>query len=189
MPGRLRAARFMKGERDMDLRHFEKEPELGEGVFVADNARVSGDVVLGEKSSVWYGAALRGDVNAIRVGRRSNVQDNATLHGTRETGPVHVGDDVTIGHNAVCHACTVEDGCLIGMGAVILDGAVVGAGSLVAAGAVVTPGTIVPPRSFVRGLPARVVGPLSDEAVTAQLGNAEHYVGLAAAYLARADQR
>lgn len=173
----------------MDMRHVLAEPRFGRDVFVADTARVTGDVVLGDGCSVWYGAVLRGDVNVIRVGARSNVQDNATLHGTRGTGPVHVGEDVTIGHNAVVHACTVEDGCLVGMGAVLLDGAVIGAGSLVAAGAVVPPGTVVPPRSMVRGVPARVVAALSDEIVAANLENARHYVVLAAATRSRRDQR
>ena len=158
-------------------------PRLGHEVFVAGSAAVVGDVALGDGASVWYGASLRGDVHWIRVGPRTNVQDNATVHVSRGTHPCHLGADVTIGHNAVVHGCTVEDGCLIGMGAVVLDGAVVGEGSIVGAAALVTGGTRIPPRSLVLGAPAKVVRELTDEEVARSLANAAHYVRMSRMYL------
>jgi gamma-carbonic anhydrase len=159
-----------------------RHPDLHPSAWVAPSAIVAGDVTLGEGASVWYGASLRGDVHYIRVGDRSNVQDNAVLHVSRGTHPCVLGADVTVGHAAVVHGCTVEDGCLIGMGAVVLDGAVIGAGSTVGAGALVTGGTQVPPRSLVLGAPARVVRELTDEEVAANLANAAHYVRLTRMY-------
>ena len=160
-----------------------RSPRLGETVFVADTAAVVGDVTLGDGASVWYGASLRGDVHWIEVGAGSNVQDNATVHVSRGTHPCWIGADVTVGHNAVVHGCTVEDGVLVGMGAVVLDGAVVGEGSLVGAGALVVGGTVVPPRSLAVGHPARVVRPLTDEEVERNRANARHYVRMSRMYL------
>ncbi len=140
------------GQLDTFLR---REPRLGEGVYLARTAVVVGDVTLGDHSSVWYGAVLRGDINRIVVGHHSNVQDNAVLHLADEF-PCLVGNWVTIGHSANVHACTVEDECLIGIGATVLDGAVIGAQSLVGANALVTPGTRIPPGSLVVGAPAVV---------------------------------
>jgi carbonic anhydrase/acetyltransferase-like protein (isoleucine patch superfamily) len=137
-----------------------REPQVGQGVYIARTAVVVGDVTLGDFSSVWYGAVLRGDINRIVVGHHSNVQDNAVLHLADEL-PCLVGDWVTIGHSATVHACTVEDECLIGMGATVLDGAVIGAQSLVGANALVTPGTRIPPGSLVVGAPAVVKRALS----------------------------
>lgn len=157
-------------------------PRLGPDVWIAPSAAVYGDVELGEGSSVWFGAVLRGDVHYIRVGARTNVQDLAVVHVTRRTHPCVIGSGVTIGHGAIVHGCTVEDDCLIGMGAVVLDGAVIGAGSVVGAQALVTKDTVVPPRSLVLGSPARVVRPLSEEEVEAVRANAVHYVRLARMY-------
>lgn len=137
-----------------------REPQVGQGVYIARTAVVVGDVTLGDFSSVWYGAVLRGDINRIVVGHHSNVQDNAVLHLADEL-PCLVGNWVTIGHSATVHACTVEDECLIGMGATVLDGAVIGAQSLVGANALVTPGTRIPPGSLVVGAPAVVKRALS----------------------------
>ncbi|MDX1530364.1 MAG: gamma carbonic anhydrase family protein [Rhodothermales bacterium] len=159
-----------------------RHPRLGEGAWVASTAVVLGDVTLGPGASVWFGAMLRGDVHYIEVGAGSNVQDNAVLHVSRGTHPCVVGADVTVGHSAVVHGCTVEDGCLIGMAAVVLDGAVIGAGSIVGAKALVTKDTVVPPRSLVLGAPAKVVRPLTDEEVEANRANARHYVRLARMY-------
>ena len=157
-------------------------PRLAADAYVADTAAVVGDVTLGAGASVWYGASLRGDVHWVRVGARSNVQDNATVHVSRGTHPCAIGEGVTVGHNAVVHGCTVEDDVLIGMGAVVLDGAVIGAGSLVGAGALVTGNTVVPPRSLVLGSPARVVRSLTDAEVERNRANAAHYVRMAAMY-------
>jgi len=160
------------GQLDTFLR---RQPVLGRDVYLASSAVVLGDVTLGDHSSVWYGAVLRGDINRIVVGHHSNVQDNAVLHLADEF-PCLVGNWVTIGHSAVVHACTVEDECLIGIGATVLDGAIIGAQSLVGAGAVVTPGTVVPPGSMVLGAPAKVKRALTSEERAGLRHWAEKYV-------------
>lgn len=136
-------------------------PRFGEGVFLAETAVVLGDVVMGGNCSVWYNAVVRGDVHSIRIGDRVNVQDGAVLHCTYEQAPLTIGSDVSIGHNAIVHGCTVKDKVLIGMGAIVMDHAVIGEGSVVAAGAVVTQHMNVPPGSLVAGVPAKVIGPVS----------------------------
>jgi len=133
-----------------------QQPKLGKSVYIARSAVVLGDVKLGSFSSVWYNAVLRGDINRIVVGRRTNIQDNAVLHVADEF-PCLVGNYVTVGHLAIVHACKVGDEVLVGMGAVILDGAIVGKQSLIGAKAVVTPGMKIPPGSLVLGAPAKVV--------------------------------
>lgn len=155
-----------------------RQPRLAEGAFVADGARLVGDVELGAQASVWYNAVLRGDVNAIRVGARSNVQDNVSIH-VDASHPALIGEDVSIGHNAVVHGCEIGDGSLIGMGSVVLSGAVVGPQTLVAAGAVVLEGTVVPPRSLVAGVPAKVRRELSDDEVAGLRDNARRYLDTA----------
>jgi carbonic anhydrase/acetyltransferase-like protein (isoleucine patch superfamily) len=135
-------------------------PELGAGVFVAPNASVIGDVVLGVDSSVWFGAVLRGDAFPIRVGARTNIQDNAVVHITGGKAATRIGDDVTVGHLALVHGCTVGDRCLVGMGSILLDGAVIEDECFIAAGALVPPGMRIPSRSMVMGRPAKVVRPL-----------------------------
>lgn len=115
-----------------------------------------GDVQIGPESGIWFGVILRGDVNRIRIGRRTNLQDGTIVHVTSGTHPTVIGDGVTIGHGVTLHGCKVDDGCLIGIGAIVLDGAVIGESSMVAAGSLVVPGTVVPPRSLVVGSPARV---------------------------------
>ena len=141
--------------------YLRRKPVIGRNVYIAQGAVVIGDVTIGDNSSVWYNAVLRGDINRIVVGHHTNVQDNAVLH-LADDYPCLVGDHVTIGHSAIVHACTIEDEVLIGMGATILDGAVVGAQSLVGAHALVTQRTVVPPGSLVMGSPAKVVRPLTD---------------------------
>jgi carbonic anhydrase/acetyltransferase-like protein (isoleucine patch superfamily) len=154
-------------------------PRIPDSAFVAPTATVVGDVVLGEEASVWYGAVLRGDVGAIRVGRRSNIQDGCVLHLTRGGPPIEVGDEVTVGHRVILHGANVGDRCLVGMGSVLLDGCVIGEESLVGAGSVVLEGTRVPPRSFLAGVPARIKGPIPD-AIRARLReSADGYVLLA----------
>jgi carbonic anhydrase/acetyltransferase-like protein (isoleucine patch superfamily) len=137
-------------------------PTLGRGVFVADTAAVIGDVHLGDSCGVWFGAVVRGDYFPIRVGARTNIQDNAVLHITAGKAATTVGDDVTIGHSAIVHGCTIGARCLVGMGSTVLDGAVIGEDSFIAAGSLVTPGTVVPPRSFVMGRPAKVTRKVTD---------------------------
>ena len=131
-------------------------------LFVAANAAVIGSVELGEHSSVWYGAVLRGDTEPIRIGARSNIQDGTVVH-TDDGFPTTIGDDVTVGHNVILHGCTIEDGCTIGMGAILLNGSRVGANSLVAAGALLPEGREYPPDSLIMGVPARPVRELTQE--------------------------
>ena len=154
-------------------------PALGRDVFVAESASIIGDVRLGDEASVWFGAALRGDYCPIRVGARSNVQDNVVLHIAAGTGPTTIGDDVTIGHAAVVHACTVGNRCLIGMGSIVLDGAIIGDESFVAAGTLVTPRTVVPPRSFVLGRPSKIVRPVTEAELASIRESAADYVRFA----------
>jgi gamma-carbonic anhydrase len=137
-----------------------KQPKLGKGVYIARGAAVLGDVTLGDYSSVWYNAVLRGDINRIVVGHHTNVQDNAVLH-LADDFPCILGNYVTIGHSAVVHACRVGDEVLVGMGAIILDGAVIGKQSIIGAKALVTQGTKIPPGSLVLGAPAKVVRALT----------------------------
>lgn len=158
-------------------------PKLGDEVFVAPGAWVIGDVVVGDRSSIWFNTVVRGDVNTIRIGCETNIQDNASLHVTEIRFPLIIGDRVTVGHRAVVHGCTVEDECLIGMGAIVLDGARIGKGSIVAAGAVVSPGMEVPSGCVVMGVPAAVKKDLSEEETAQLRGSALHYVKLAAHYL------
>ncbi len=133
-----------------------KLPSIPPTCYIDPSAQLIGDVVLGEQVSMWMNAVVRGDVHSIRIGARSNVQDCAVLHGMRHRYAVHVGEGVSIGHNATVHGCIIEDDCLIGIGAAVLNGARIGEGSIVAAGAVVPEGMTVAPRSLVMGVPARV---------------------------------
>jgi carbonic anhydrase/acetyltransferase-like protein (isoleucine patch superfamily) len=158
-------------------------PRLGEGVYIAPTAVVIGDVELGAGSSIWYGAVVRGDVWRVRVGEFSNIQDGCVCHVTTGGPELVIGRNVTIGHRAVLHSCTIEDACLIGMGAVILDGAVIGEGSVVAAGAVVLEGMRIPPRSLVAGIPAGIKRSVDEETVRSIRERAEEYNKLALAYL------
>ncbi|CAH0155376.1 gamma carbonic anhydrase family protein [Microbacterium foliorum] len=152
-----------------------KEPSIADDVFVADGARIVGQVSLAAGSSIWYNAVLRADSASITVGARSNLQDNVSVHVDADH-PVLLGADVSIGHNAVVHGCTIGDGSLIGMGAVVLSGAVIGAGCLVAGGAVVLGGTEVPDGSLVAGVPAAVRRALTDEERAGLRANAEAYL-------------
>jgi carbonic anhydrase/acetyltransferase-like protein (isoleucine patch superfamily) len=158
-------------------------PRIGERVFVAENATLIGNVTVGDDCSIWYGAVLRGDMHFISIGSRTNIQDNRVLHITADTHPTIVAEEVTIGHAAIVHGCTVKRGALIGMGSCVLDGAVIGESSLVAAGAVVSEGMIVPPRVLVAGVPAKVKRPLTDAELERLEMSWRHYVELKDAYL------
>jgi carbonic anhydrase/acetyltransferase-like protein (isoleucine patch superfamily) len=160
-------------------RFLRQSPTIGQGVFVARSAVLVGAVTLGDHSSVWHNAVLRGDLNRITVGHHTNVQDNAVLH-VADDLPCQVGHFVTVGHSAILHACTIEDEVLVGMGATVLDGAVIGAHSLVAANALVARGVVVPPGSLVVGSPARVIRALTAEERAEVRAAAEKYVELAA---------
>ena len=158
-------------------------PSVEDSAWIAPNATLVGNVTLGPESSVFYGAVLRGDTDAIVLGARSNLQDNVVVH--CDTGiPTTIGSGVSVGHGAVVHGCTIEDDCLIGMHATIMNGAVIGAGSLVAGGAVVLEGAEFPPRSLIAGVPAKLRRELSDDEVAALRVNADHYVELSRAHAA-----
>ena len=151
-------------------------PTVHPSAFIDISAQVIGDVHVGAESSIWMNAVVRGDVNLIRIGARTNVQDLTMVHVMSRTHPTIIGDDVTVGHSAVLHGCTIEDRCLIGMGAVLLNGCRIGSGSIVAAGAVVPEGMVVPPGSMVMGLPAKVRRPLTPEEDASIKRYADNYV-------------
>jgi carbonic anhydrase/acetyltransferase-like protein (isoleucine patch superfamily) len=164
-------------------------PVIAPDVFLAENASVIGDVVIGAGSSIWYGTVIRADVMPIRIGDATSIQDNSVIHVTSGFSGTTVGDRVTVGHNVILHACTIEDDCIIGMGSIILDGARVRRGSIVGAGALVTPGTDIPEGTMVMGSPARVKRPLTDDERSRIASSAEHYVELARMYLASAPSK
>ncbi len=157
-------------------------PRIGRDVFVAPSAWIIGDVELGDRSSVWHGAVVRGDVCRIRIGELSNIQDLCVCHVTTGGPELVIGSGVTVGHRAILHSCVVEDTCLIGMGSVILDGVRVGRGSIVAAGSVLLPGTVVPPCSLVAGVPAKVKRELDGTEAERLARSAEAYHVLAMSY-------
>ena len=154
-------------------------PRVAPDAWLAPGAVVVGDVEIGSEASVWYGAVLRGDVNAIRIGARSNLQDQCVVHVTRDRFDCEVGEEVTVGHRATVHGCVVEDGALVGIGAIVLDGARIGTGAVVAAGAVVPPGAHIAPRSLAVGIPARVVRTLEEAERERNRRAALAYVALA----------
>jgi carbonic anhydrase/acetyltransferase-like protein (isoleucine patch superfamily) len=161
-----------------------RTPVVPESCYVDPSAQVIGDVELGEQASVWMNAVVRGDVNSIRIGAKSNVQDCAVLHGMRYLYPVTIGEMVTIGHNATVHGCTLEDNVLVGIGAVILNDARVGEGSIIAAGAVIPEHAVIPPRSLVVGIPGKVKRELGEEDQKMILKYAQNYLDYTAIYLA-----
>ena len=160
-----------------------KSPIISQSCYVDVSAQIIGDVTLGERSSIWMNAVIRGDVHSIRIGANSNVQDCSVLHGMRYRYPVIVGDWVTIGHNATVHGCIVEDACLIGMGVVILNNARIGEGSIIAAGAVIPENTIVPPRTLWAGVPGKQRRELTDADRETILMYAKNYLDYTKIYL------
>ncbi len=151
-------------------------PKVHESAFVAANAQLIGDVEVGADASIWYNVVLRGDVNFIRVGARTNIQDNCTVHVEHETHPTILAEEITVGHGAIIHGCTIHRGALIGMGSRILTGAVVGESALVGAGALVPEGMIVPPGTLAIGVPARIKRPLTDDERARLEMSWRHYV-------------
>ncbi len=169
----------------MLIDYLGKKPKLHESVFIAEGAQVIGDVTIGKDSSIWFNTVVRGDVNFVKIGDRTNVQDNSVIHVTYEKFPTVIASNVTIGHAAVIHGCSIEDFCLIGMGAILLDGSSIGEHSLVAAGSLVREGFTVPARSLVAGVPARVVRELKDEELRRLEESAQHYVSYVSNYRLR----
>jgi carbonic anhydrase/acetyltransferase-like protein (isoleucine patch superfamily) len=157
-------------------------PSVAASAWLAPGAVVIGDVVIGPESSLWFGAVVRGDVHRIRIGARTNLQDHCVVHVTRDRFATEIGDEVTVGHRAVVHGCSVGDGALIGIGAIVLDGARVGEEALVGAGALVAPGAEIPAGTLALGVPARVVRALSADERAAQRARAAEYVETARGY-------
>jgi carbonic anhydrase/acetyltransferase-like protein (isoleucine patch superfamily) len=158
-------------------------PVIPASCYVDPSAQVIGDVILGDRASIWMNAVVRGDVNSIRIGARSNVQDCAVLHGMRHLYPVIIGEMVTIGHNATVHGCVLEDTVLIGIGAVVLNNARIGEGSIIAAGAVIPEQTVIPPHSLVAGVPGKIRRTLGDADRALILKYAQNYLDYTAIYL------
>ena len=171
------------------LNIYDKTPKLPHAGFIAPSASVIGDVSIGEKSSVWYGSVLRGDLNAIKIGNMTNIQDGTVIHVAKNNvgnkpAPTIVGNRVTVGHGAILHACTIEDDSIIGMGATVMDGAVVKKGAMVAAGALVAPGMVVPTGQIFAGNPARLLRAMTESEIAFSAKSAENYAALAADHAA-----
>lgn len=165
------------------IRSFEgMTPTIPASCFIEDTAVVIGDVIMGEQCSVWFNAVIRGDVNMIRIGSRTNVQDLCMLHVTHDTHPLHIGDEVTVGHHVVLHGCTIHNRVLVGMGAIVMDGAVIGEDCVVGAGALIVEHTIVPPKSLVLGSPARVKRQLTEGELAWIKESAANYIAYARRY-------
>ena len=157
-------------------------PQIDPSAYIQDSAQIIGDVHVGAQSSIWFNVVVRGDVHHIRIGARTNIQDNSTLHVTRGRWPTQVGDEVTVGHAVILHGCRVGNRCLIGMGAIVMDGAEIGDDCLVAAGSLVTPGTKIAPGHLVVGHPAGATRPLRPDELAYLRQSAANYVAHAAGY-------
>lgn len=169
----------------MNIPYNNLTPEIHPTVFVEESARIIGDVKIGEYSSVWFNTVVRGDVNFIRIGRRTNVQDNSVLHVTQGTYPLFIGDDVTLGHSVTLHGCRINNRVLIAMGVIILDGAEVGGDAIVGAGSVVTEGTILPSKTLSMGIPARPKRELTEEEIDNISQSARNYIKYSETYMAQ----
>lgn len=165
------------------LPHHGKWPEIDPSAFIAPSCDIIGEVSIGAESSVWFQCVVRADVNWIKVGKRTNVQDHTMLHVDRRGSPLTIGDEVTIGHRVTLHGCTVGNRCLIGMGAIIMNDAVIGDESIVAAGALITEGKVFPPRSLIMGMPAKLSRELKTEEVEFLSKSATNYVGDSREYI------
>ena len=157
-------------------------PKLHPTVFVVETAVIIGDVEIGEYSSIWFNAVVRGDVHYIRIGDRTNIQDLCMLHVTKDTHPLILGNDITVGHSVTLHGCTIKDRCLIGMGTTILDGAVVGEDCIIGAGALVTEGTVIPPGTLTIGMPAKPKRDLTEKEIARIRQSAQNYIDYARTY-------
>ena len=160
-----------------------KEPQFGRDCFIAENAVLVGDVIMGDQCSVWYNAVLRGDVHFIKIGNKVNVQDGAVVHCTYQKSPTNIGNNVSIGHNAIVHGCDIHDNVLVGMGSIIMDDCIVESNSIIAAGAVVTKGTVVRSGSIYAGVPAIKVKDISEELISGEIDRiANNYIKYASWY-------
>jgi carbonic anhydrase/acetyltransferase-like protein (isoleucine patch superfamily) len=167
----------------MPLRSYQgKSPKIDPTAFIAETAIIIGDVEIGARANIWYNVVIRGDVNSIRIGEETNIQDGTVVHAETVKGPTIIGKRVTVGHNAIVHGCIIEDECLIGMGAIVLSYSKIGKGSVIAAGAVVKEHEVVPPGTVMAGLPAKPKGPVSQEMALRISLNCDSYLELAAEY-------
>ncbi len=154
-----------------------KRPQIGEDCYIAENATLVGEVLMGKQCSIWFNAVIRGDVNYIHIGNRVNIQDGAVIHGTYQKAPTRIGNNVSIGHNAIVHGCTIHDNVLIGMGSIVMDNCVVESNSIIAAGAVVTQNTRVPAGSIYAGVPAQKIKEVSPELLNGEIERiAQNYI-------------
>tara|TARA_B100000941_G_C28508426_1_gene558919 strand:+ start:4641 stop:5156 length:516 start_codon:yes stop_codon:yes gene_type:complete len=160
-----------------------KSPKIHDNCYVSETASIIGDVTLSEDVNIWFGSVLRGDMNFIRVGSGTNIQDNTTIHVTTKTAPTEVGSGVTIGHNAIIHGCKIEDNCLIGMGSIIMDQVIIGNGTLIGAGSVVPQKMIIPPNSVVMGLPAKIIRKITKQERQEILERSKQYIELSKKYM------
>lgn len=170
----------------MILEYKNIKPKIGKAVFVAPTAVVIGDVEIGDDASIWFGTVVRGDVNSIRIGKGTNIQDNSVVHVNNEHSPkpskIFIGNDVTIGHQVILHGCSIEDECLIGMGSLLMDGVVIEKNSVIGAGSLVTMDTVIPSGYLAMGRPAKVIRKLNEQELALLLESAEHYQRLAKTY-------
>ena len=155
----------------------DKSPQIPEDCFIAENATIVGDVIMGNQCSIWFSAVVRGDVNYIKMGNKVNVQDGAVIHGTYQTAPTQIGNNVSIGHNALVHGCTIQDNVLIGMGSIIMDGCVIESNCIIGAGAVVPQNTRVETGSIYAGIPAKKIKDISEELISGEIDRiANNYI-------------
>jgi len=167
----------------MLLSFKDKTPQIDSSVYIVHSAIVIGDVVIDKESSVWFNAVIRGDVNHIRIGKRTNIQDGCVLHVARKNFPLIIGDEVTVGHNVTLHACNISSRCLIGMGAIVMDGTKIGENCIIGAGTLITPKSIIPSGSMVVGTPGKVKRKLTDNEIKSIHDSADHYVDDIRSYL------
>ena len=160
----------------------DNSPIIPDSCYISESVDLIGDVTLGENVSLWFGTVVRADMHFITIGNRSNIQDNSVIHVTTDVSPTRIGDEVTVGHNAIIHGATIKDQCLIGMGAIIMDDVVIGEGSIVGAGAVVPPNIIIPPRSLLVGLPAKIIRQTTDKELKMIIERAQHYIDFSQEY-------
>lgn len=171
---------------DLNQTQLNIRPILKKNVFIASGAKIIGNVYLDDKSSIWYNTVLRGDINSIKIGKRSNIQDNSVIHVENDRGVV-IGNDVTVGHNAIIHGCTIQDGVLIGMGAILMNGCNIGKGSIIGAGSLVKENSDVPAHSMVIGIPGKTVKTLNKDILAENVKWARKYTELAELHLKNAD--
>ena len=161
---------------------LDKKPKIGKNVYISETAVVIGNVILENDVNIWFGSVIRGDMHYIKIGSKTNIQDNSVIHVTADVSPTNIGSGVTIGHGAIIHGCTINDNCMIGMGATILDDAIIGEGSLIGAGSLVPPNMEVPSRSLVVGLPGKVIREISEEEYRMIINRPQEYIDLASKY-------